>query len=166
MTAGSLLDALPPELPDDLRAFLECRADRATLANGPVTWVRIPPGARGLVGEGPPVLEILPGSTSTSATLRLSLGWVKVALPITVPELPTGLYEAVVDCPGCESLAAGATTFPAGSLAVVGADEEGGAGPRPNGIVLGVLFVVLTGLAILAWRKGWYRPFSVRRRPT
>jgi hypothetical protein len=86
MTAGSALDALPPELPDDLRAFLECRADRASLANGPVTWVRIPPGARGLVGEGPPVLQILPGSTSTSATLRLSLGWLKVALPAAVTD--------------------------------------------------------------------------------
>ena len=86
MTAGSLLDALPPELPDDLRAFLECRADRATLSNGPVTWVAIPPGARGLVGHGPPVLEILPGSTSTSATLRLSLGWLKVALPAAVSD--------------------------------------------------------------------------------
>jgi hypothetical protein len=89
-----------------------------------------------------------------------------VALQITVPELPTGLYEAVVDCPGCESLAGGATTFPAGSLAVVGADEEGGSGPRTVGIVLGVLLVVLTGLAILAWRKGWYRPFGGRRRAT
>ena len=86
MTAGSVLDALPPELPDDLRAFLECTADRATLANGPVTWVAIPPGARGLVGEGPPVLEIQPGSTSASATLRLSLGWLKVTLPAAVNE--------------------------------------------------------------------------------
>ena len=84
MTTGSVLDALPPELPDDLRAFLECRADRATLANGPVTWVAIPPGARGLVGDGPPVLEILKGSTPTSATLRLSLGWLKAALPAAV----------------------------------------------------------------------------------
>jgi hypothetical protein len=86
VTAGSVLDALPPELPDDLRAFLECRADRATLTAGPVTWVRIPPGARGLVGEGPPVLEIQPGSTSTSATLRLSLGWLTVALPAAVSD--------------------------------------------------------------------------------
>jgi hypothetical protein len=84
MTAGSTLDALPPELPDDLRAFLECRADRATIANGPVTWIAIPPGARGLVGEGPPVLEIVPGPGPTSATLRLSLGWLKVALPAAV----------------------------------------------------------------------------------
>lgn len=86
MTSGSMLDSLPPELPDDLRAFLECRAERATLTSGPVTWVRIPVGARGLVGEGPPVLEVVPGSTPTSATLRLSLGWLKVALPAAVSE--------------------------------------------------------------------------------
>lgn len=84
MAVGSLLDALPPELPDDLRDFLECRGDRATLVNGPVTWVAIPPGARSLVGDGPPVLEIEPGSTPTSATLRLALGWLKVALPAAV----------------------------------------------------------------------------------
>ena len=86
MTSGSVLDALPPELPEDLRAFLECRAEQATLTNGPVTWVRIPTGARGLVGEGPPVLEVVPGSTPTSATLRLSLGWLKVALPAAVSD--------------------------------------------------------------------------------
>ena len=86
MTSGSVLDALPPELPDDLRAFLECRADRASLANGPVMWIRIPPGARGLVGGGPPVLEVVPGPTPTSATLRLSIGWLKVALPAAVSE--------------------------------------------------------------------------------
>ena len=86
MTSGSVLDALPPELPDDLRAFLECRVERAILTNGPVTWVRLPPSARGLVGDGPPVLEVVPGSTPTSAMLRLSLGWLKVALPAAVSE--------------------------------------------------------------------------------
>jgi hypothetical protein len=88
-----------------------------------------------------------------------------VALPITVPELPTGVYEAVVDCPACELLPGGGTTFPAGSLAVVGSEERGSSGPQTVGIVLGVLLVVLSGLAILAWRKGWWRPSLRRQTP-
>ena len=39
MAGDPLLDDLPPNLPEDLRAFLECTGDVATIANGPVAWV-------------------------------------------------------------------------------------------------------------------------------
>lgn len=85
MTGESLLDELPPNVPDDLRAFLECRADRATIANGPVTWVEIPPQARGFIGGAThPELDVQPGPVAGTANLRVSAGWVSATLVASV----------------------------------------------------------------------------------
>ena len=55
---------LPPNLPEDLRAFLECTGDAATIANGPVDLGRDPAGARGLLGGAAhPELQVTPGSS-------------------------------------------------------------------------------------------------------
>ena len=85
MTGEPLLDQLPASVPDDLRAFLECRADRATIRNGPVTWVEIPPSARGMLGGvAHPDLTITPGQSPGAALLQIKAGWVSAKLPAMV----------------------------------------------------------------------------------
>jgi hypothetical protein len=85
MTDQQLLDQLPSNLPEDLRAFLECRSDQATIANGPVTWVEIPPGARGMLGGAVhPDLTVTPGPVPGTAYLRIKAGWVTAQLPAMV----------------------------------------------------------------------------------
>ena len=85
MTDRPLLDQLPPNLPEDLRAFLECRADRATIANGPVDWIEIPPNVRGMLGGASrPELAIRPGPAPATAFLTVKAGWVSATLPARV----------------------------------------------------------------------------------
>ena len=78
---------LPDGLPEDLRAFIECRADTATITNGPLDWVRIPEGAAGFLGgDGKPELAIRPGEPPGSAILDIRLGWLAVSLPARVED--------------------------------------------------------------------------------
>jgi len=85
MTDRPLLDRLPPNLPEDLRAFLECRADRATIASGPVEWVEIPPNVRGMLGGATrPELTVTPGPAPATAFLQVKVGWVSATLPAMV----------------------------------------------------------------------------------
>jgi len=85
MTDQSMLDALPPNLPEDLRAFLACRGDRATIANGPVEWVEIPPNVRGMLGGASrPELTVAPGQSPSTAVLTVKAGWVSATLPASV----------------------------------------------------------------------------------
>jgi hypothetical protein len=85
MTGEPLLDQLPSNLPEDLRAFLECTADTATIRNGPVTWVEIPPSARGMLGGAThPELVITPGAGPGTALLQIRAGWVAAKLPAAV----------------------------------------------------------------------------------
>ena len=85
MTNEPLLDQLPANLPEDLRAFLECTGDRATIRNGPVTWVEIPPSARGMLGGAVnPELTVTPGPVAGTAYLQVKAGWVTVKLPAMV----------------------------------------------------------------------------------
>jgi hypothetical protein len=77
---------LPATLPADLRDFVECRSTTATIANGPVTWVEIPPSAKGLLGGGDvrPMLTVAPGTRPGTAILEVKVGWVTVSLPASV----------------------------------------------------------------------------------
>ena len=85
MTDQPMLDTLPPSLPEDLRAFLECRGDRATIANGPVEWVEIPPNVRGMLGGATrPELTVAPGSSPSTAIFTVKAGWVSATLPASV----------------------------------------------------------------------------------
>ena len=85
MADDTLLDDLPPNLPAELRAFLECTGDVATIANGPVEWVEIPANVRGLLGGAVrPELQVSPGPTPSSAILRVRAGWVSATLPASV----------------------------------------------------------------------------------
>ena len=85
MTDAPLLDQLPDNLPEDLRAFLECRANEATIRNGPVTWVEIPASARGMLGGAAhPDLTVTPGTIPGTAYLEVKAGWVTAKLPAMV----------------------------------------------------------------------------------
>jgi hypothetical protein len=87
-----------------------------------------------------------------------------VTVPITVPDVDTGIYEAIVTCEACADAFGGTTVFPAGSLAIVGG-TGGGGGPRTLGIVLGALFVIAIVGSVIAWRRGWLRYGTRRRGP-
>ena len=85
MADQSLLEELPPNLPEDLRAFIECTGDRATIANGPVEWVEIPPNVRGMLGGATrPELSVVAGQAPGTATLTVKAGWVSATLTATV----------------------------------------------------------------------------------
>jgi hypothetical protein len=78
-----------------------------------------------------------------------------VSVPVTVPEVESGIYEAVLTCEACAEQFGG-TRFAAGSLAIVG-DGGGSGGLRLVGIVIGALFFAAVILAVVAWRRGWWR---------
>ena len=85
MAGDTLLDDLPPNLPADLRAFLDCTGAVATIANGPVEWVEIPPNVRGMLGGATrPELQVSAGPTPSSAVLQVRAGWVSATLPASV----------------------------------------------------------------------------------
>lgn len=85
MAGDSLLDGVAPELPEDLRAFVECQADVASIANGPVAWVEIPANMRGMVGGAVhPELKVTPGSGPATAVLVVKAGWISATLPAAV----------------------------------------------------------------------------------
>jgi len=76
---------LPPELPADLRDFIECRSQTVTIANGPMTWVRLPEAASGFMAGGSgPVLTVRPGDAPGTALLSVKLGFLSAALPAAV----------------------------------------------------------------------------------
>ena len=85
MADASLLDELPPDLPADLRAFIECTGDQALISNGPVAWVEIPPNVRGMLGGAMrPELSVVPGAAPGSAIITVKAGWVSATLPASV----------------------------------------------------------------------------------
>ena len=85
MSGETLLDHLPPNLPADLRAFLDGTGDVATIANGPVEWVEIPANVRGMLGGATrPELQITPGPAPDSALLRVQAGWASATLTASV----------------------------------------------------------------------------------
>jgi hypothetical protein len=107
--------------------------------------------------------DIVPRDTSGAVEIgRIEVGPEgEVSLPITVPDVPEGIYEAVVTCEACAESFGGRTVFPAGSLVIVPAGSEG---PRITGIVIGAVAIALVIAAFLVWRRGWYRPRLGRRR--
>jgi hypothetical protein len=85
MPGDDALDHLPPELPADLRAFLECTGDATTIANGPIQWLEIPANVRGLLGgASQAALEMQPGPAPASALVKVRAGWVSATLTATI----------------------------------------------------------------------------------
>ena len=85
MAGDTPLDHLPPNLPADLRAFLDGTSDVATIADGPIEWVEIPANVRGMLGGAKqPGLQVTPGATPSSAVLQIKAGWVSATLLASV----------------------------------------------------------------------------------
>ncbi len=84
MTGESLLDAVGPELPEDLRTFLECRSETATIRNGPITWLAVPSNVRAMLGGAHPELSITAGQAPGTAILKVKAGWIGATLPAAV----------------------------------------------------------------------------------
>jgi hypothetical protein len=85
---------------------LVARSDREIgpdVSGAEVSLVRLPIGA-----------DFVPERRSTSAPV----GHVSDQVSFQVPDVPAGLYEAVVACPRCAGAAGGQTLFPAGSVLV------------------------------------------------
>jgi len=128
------------------------RADRSVselVEGATLSLVRIEGGA-----------DIVPSTLSGAVpvgTIKVGAGGA-VSVPITVPDLETGIYEAIVTCERCAAEFGGRTQFPAGSLAIVAQEDE--SGPNVIGIVVGVLLFALIAAAFVAWRRGWWRPLS------
>jgi hypothetical protein len=84
------------------------RSDRplvAELAGATISLVRLPR-----------VADFVPSDRSSA----VRVGAPRSEFRLTLPDVPPGLYEAVVSCPQCASNDAGKTRFPAGSILVTG----------------------------------------------
>jgi hypothetical protein len=84
MTDQPLLDGVAPSLPEDLRGFLDCTVDTATIRNGPIEWLEIPSNVRAMLGGKSPELQVAPGSGPGTAVLTIRAGWIGATLPAAV----------------------------------------------------------------------------------
>jgi len=76
---------LPPNLPQDLRDFVECRTTSVAIKDGPQAWVGVPDGAKGFLSPGAaPELRIEPGGSPEAMTIKVGLGMFSVSLPATI----------------------------------------------------------------------------------
>jgi hypothetical protein len=153
---------------DDLRRCLE----------SPVWFAFDPPGA--VAGDQiagvadrplPPQLDgatvslvrlaVATDSVPTNRADSVPVGRVRSTLRLTVPDLPAGLYEAVVSCPGCADAYGGKTVFPAGSF-LVGEPTEGSSGVEAVSIGLAAGTLVLAVASVVVWRRGRRRRATER----
>ncbi|HEY7004703.1 MAG TPA: hypothetical protein VH281_10495 [Gaiellaceae bacterium] len=96
----------------------------------------------------PIVADYVPERRSAPAPI----GEVGKEIAFEVPDLPAGLYEAVVSCPRCTEAANGQTLFPAGSILVT-AKQKTSAGIRIVSYGLTAALVLAALLAIVVWRR-------------
>jgi len=76
---------LPPNLPRDLRDFVECRSTSVTIRDGPQAWVQLPNEVKGyLPADAAPDLAIESGPTPGTMTIKVQLGFFSVSLPATI----------------------------------------------------------------------------------
>jgi hypothetical protein len=83
----------------------------------------------------------------------ISGGGGRPTLRFDIPDLPQGLYEAVVTCERCEARF-GATRFPGGSIVVL-AKQSGSSGAKIVYILVFAVIVVLAAAGVLMWRRGY-----------
>ena len=91
------------------------------------------------------VADLVPGH----ARVRVGVGRVAGTVGFRVPDVPAGLYEAVVSCPRCGAR----SLFPSGSILVT-AGPKTSAGIRILSYALTAAFVVAAIVAVRAWRRG------------
>jgi hypothetical protein len=92
----------------------------------------------------------------TQSSARAPIGRVGSELTFGVPDVPAGLYEAVVSCPPCPEAAGSEALFPAGSI-LVAEKAKTSAGIRIVSYALTGATVVAAVIAFRFWRR--------RRRP-
>jgi hypothetical protein len=96
----------------------------------------------------PIVADFVPERNSSPAPI----GHVGNEVTFHVPDVPAGLYEAVVSCPRCTSAASGQTLFPAGSILVT-AKTKTSVSIRIISYALTGALVLAAVLAIRFWRR-------------
>ena len=129
------------------------RADRAIgaeLGGATVSLVRL---AR--------VADVVPRDRSNSARI----GRPTETLAFDVPDLPAGLYEAVVTCPACAATHDGQTVFPAGSL-LVAKKQETSLGIRVVSYALGLAAAALAVASVIVFARRRRRPNGTRPETT
>lgn len=139
MSGDPLLDDLPPNLPEDLRAFLACTGEVATIANGPVAWVEIPPNVRGLLGGAAhPELTVTPGSAPHAAILRVTAGWMAATLPAAIVDGRLSIDTSKLPMLAPRSIAADIQRFVEGLNGRLAANGKALAAPAfgPSGMTL------------------------------
>jgi hypothetical protein len=83
----------------------------------------------------------------------VGVGRVAAHVSFRVPDVRAGLYEAVVSCPRCSSVAGGQSLFPAGSILVT-AKPKSSLGIRIVTYALAAAFAAAAIMAVRAWRRG------------
>jgi hypothetical protein len=122
------------------------RSDRpltAELAGATISLVRLPR-----------VADFVPSDRSSA----VRVGAPRSQFRLTLPDVPAGLYEAVVSCPQCASADEGKTQFPAGSILVTGKAKTSTA-IRIISYLLGALVLASVIGSVIVFRR------NRRRRP-
>jgi hypothetical protein len=109
-------------------------------------------GANASLVRVPIAADFVPTQSSAPAPI----GRVGNELTFDVPDVPAGLYEAVVSCPGCTEAAGSEALFPAGSI-LVAEKTKTSAGIRIVSYALTGATIVAAVIAFRFWRR--------RRRP-
>jgi hypothetical protein len=117
---------------------------RAELAGATVSLIRL-----GVVAD------IVPADRSGA----VPIGPLDSTMRLTLPDLPPGLYEAVVSCRRCGPVYGGRTVFPAGSVSLF-EKQEGSNTVRIVSIGLGVAVFALAIASVVVWWRGRRRRSS------
>jgi hypothetical protein len=96
----------------------------------------------------PVVTDFVPTETSAPAPI----GRVGSELTFDVPDVPAGLYEAVVSCPRCPEAGEGKALFPAGSILVTEKAKTSG-GIRIVSYALTAALAVAAVISFGFWRR-------------
>jgi hypothetical protein len=114
------------------------RPPRTEVAGAPIGLVRLPL-----------VADLVPRHRGRI----VRVGRVAGRVSLRVPDVPAGLYEAVVSCPRCGARSGGRPLFPAGSILVT-AKRKTSLGIRIVSYAFTAAFVAAAILAFRAWRRG------------
>lgn len=112
-------------------------------------------GATVMLVRLPVVADLVPRNRKGAARI----GTAAARLRVTLPDVPPGLYEAVVACRRCAASHGGRTLFPAGSV-LISRPAKGSSGPRIVSFGLGLAVLGLAVASLVVWRRGRRRPPS------
>jgi hypothetical protein len=104
-------------------------------------------------------LPVVTDFVPTRASAPAPIGQVGSELTFDVPDVPAGLYEAVVSCPRCPEAGGGKALFPAGSILVAEKAKTSG-GIRIVSYALTGATIVAALIAFGFWRRRRLAPGS------